>query len=83
MAEGESDGDALGFSVCVLAVSSFGIAVTVVPVVLVPSSDVCVIGEVVLSDSDCEIVESHTLSLSRKREALFVESQKRHERFAE
>ena len=52
MAEGESDGDSLGFSVCVLAVSSFGTTVTVVIVVLVALvslSDVSVICEVVLS----------------------------------
>ena len=48
MAEGESDGDPLGLSVCVCVpvVSSF---VLVVPVVPVPFSDVNVIGEVVLS----------------------------------
>ena len=32
-------------------------------------------GEVVLPDSDCELVESQTVSLYRKREAPFVESQ--------
>ena len=33
------------------------------------------IGEVLVSDSECEIVESLACSLSRKREASFVECQ--------
>ena len=59
--------DSLGFcGVCVLAVSSF------VLVVLVTSSGVNVIGEVVLFDSDCEFTEPQTFSLSRKCEAFFL-----------
>ena len=34
-----------------------------------------VIGEVILSDSDCEHTESQTFSLSRMREAFVIESQ--------
>ena len=58
MAEWESDGDSLGFSVCVTAASS---SVTVVPVALVSPSSVSGFGETVLSDSDCQFVESQTL----------------------
>ena len=58
------------------AVSSSRTAVTVVLVVPVSPSDVSVIGEVVLSDSGREIVESQIFSLSRKRQALWVERQK-------
>ena len=57
------------FAVCVLAVSSF------VTFVLFSPSNVSVLGEVALSDSDCEFGESQTFSLSRKREAPFVEDQ--------
>ena len=66
----------MGFSVCVLAASLFVTAVLVVPAVLVPSSDVNVIDEVALSESECEIVESQTSSLSIKREASLVEYRK-------
>ena len=60
MAEGESDGDSLGFSVCVLAVSSSVAAVTVL-VMPVSPPDVSVFGEVVLSDSEWEIVNRQTI----------------------
>ena len=48
---------------------------TAVPVLLVSSSNASVFGEVVLSDSDCEFVESETFSVSREREAPFVARQ--------
>ena len=57
-----------------LAVSSFVSAVPVVPVVPVSSSDVNVIGKIVLSDSEGENVHRR-LFLSKKRHAPFVESQ--------
>ena len=59
--EVQSVRDSCGSSVCVLAVSSFVLAVTDV---LVPSSMVSVRGEVDLSSSDCESVESKSFSLS-------------------
>ena len=37
--------------------------------------DVNVIGEVVLPESECEVVESQTFSLSKQREAFFLRSQ--------
>ena len=52
------------FSLCVLAVSSFETAVVVVIFVHFSFTDVSVIGKVVLSDSECEKVESKTFSLS-------------------
>ena len=56
---------------CVPAVSSFVTAVLLVPG---PPSDENVIGEVVLSESECETVESQTFSFSRKaRNFFFVE----------
>ena len=58
--------------VCVLAVSSH---VLVVLDVLVSLSMVSVLGEVVLSDFDCEVVEPQSVSFSRKRQAFFVDSQ--------
>ena len=60
MAEWKSGGDFLGVLVCVLAISSFVTAVLVVFFVTVSSSDVAVIGEVALSESEREIVESQT-----------------------
>ena len=41
-----------------------------------PFSYVNVVTEVVFSDSDCDIVELQTLSISRKLEAFFVEVEK-------
>ena len=51
------------------------LCVSAVRVELVPPSMVSVFGDVVLSDSDHGFVESQTFSLSRKREAPFVEFQ--------
>ena len=51
-----------------------------VPAVTVPFSDVNVrvVCQVVFSDSECELVESQTRSLSRKREAFFCGKSRRH-----
>ena len=69
--EWENDGHSLGILVCVLAVSSFVIAVLVVLVVLFSPSDVNVVGEVALSESACEIVESQTFSLSKNARSVY------------
>ena len=47
----------------------------VVLVVLVSQSIVNEFGDNVLSDTDCEIVEPQSFSLSGKRRALFIASQ--------
>ena len=57
---------------CVLAVSS---CVLVVLVVFVSQSIVKGLGDNVFSDTDCEIVEPQSISLSGKRRALFFASQ--------
>ena len=72
MAGWENDGSSLIFSACELVVS---LCVSAVLVELVAPSMVNVFGDVVLSDSDHGFVESQTFSLSRKREAPFVEFQ--------
>ena len=66
VSEVECFGNSLDFSWCVRT------SPPVVPDVTVPFSDVSVVYDVVVSDSDCEIVEPQTLSLSRKREATVV-----------
>ena len=48
---------------------------TVVLVVFASLADVSVIGEVVLSDSGCDFVESQPFALFRKRHAFFIERQ--------
>ena len=68
----------MGFSECVLVASLFVTAVLVVPAVLVPSSDVNVIDEVALSESECEIVELQTFSLHKAR-SVSCRISKRHE----
>ena len=67
---------------CVPAVSSFVTAVLLVLVVPVFPPDENVIGEVVRSESECETVESQTVSFSKKARNVFfffVEKSKRHE----
>ena len=63
-------GDFCGLSVCVPGVSS---CVPVVPVS--PSSSVAVMSEVLVSDSDWDIVELQPSSFSGKRQAFCVENQ--------
>ena len=69
---GDLLGDSCGLSECVPAVSSGVLVVTDVPDS--PSSMV-VIGRALLSNSDCEMVEPHSFSFSRKRQAFCVENQ--------
>ena len=69
---GDLLGDSCGLSDCVLEVSS---GVHVVIDVPVSPSSLVVMSETLVSDSDCEIVEPQSFSLSRRRQAVCVENQ--------